>query len=217
MMALRLGALSGILWLVFSLGGLGLLAAGGFNVPSPALAESFGALVSTAPSAQVRIGLYLFTLSTLLLVVFAARVWATLRLAEGSPAWLSNAAFGAALLAAAAGFLFIGVFSGLSVRATRGLDAQTAATLYEVARGGYAVGDRLLAFFGGLASIVILRTNALPRWLGWLGAIAGVLGIVGRAPGLDGAGDLALGLALGAFYLWSLALAFTLLRRDSVT
>ena len=52
--------------------------------------------------------------------------------------------------------------------------------------------------------------------LGWLGAIAGVLGIVGRAPGLESAGELALGLGLGAFYLWSLALAVALLvRRES--
>ena len=142
------------------------------------------------------------------------RVWATLRLAEGEPAWLSTAAFGTALLGAAAGFLLIVVFSGLSVRATRGLDAQTAATLYEVAKGGYAVGDRFLAVFAGLASIVMLRTRVLPRWVGWLGAIAGVLGIVGRAPGPDSVGDLALGLALGALYLWTLAVAVILIRRD---
>ena len=47
-------------------------------------------------------------------------------------------------------------------------------------------------------------------------AIAAVLGIVGRAPGLEATGELALGLGLGAFYLWGLALAVTLLaRRES--
>jgi hypothetical protein len=215
--AMRLGALSGILWLVFSLGGLGLLAAGGFNVPSGSSVDSFAALASAVPPMQVHLGLYLHTLSSLLLVVFAARVWATLRLAERSPAWLSTAAFGAALLAAAGTtFTLNAVFAAIAVRAGHGLDAQTTATLYEVARGGYATGDRLLTLFAGLASIVVLRTRVLPRWLGWLGAIAGVLGIVGRAPGLEAAGELALGLGLGAFYLWSLALAVTLLvRRES--
>ena len=209
----RLGALSGIVYLVFSLGGLGLVAAGGFGVPSGAAPDAFAALASTIPPMQVRFGLYLFTLSSVLLVVFAARAWATLRAAEGSPAWISTAAFGAALLAAAAGFWLNAIFAGFAVRAGHGLDAQSAATLYEVARGGYAIGDRLLTLFAGLASIVVLRTGVLPRWLGWLGAVAGILGIVGRAPGTEALGELALGLALGAFYLWSLVLAVTLLRR----
>lgn len=209
----RLGALSGIAWVVVSLGGLGLIAAGGFNVPTGAPAEAFGALSSTVAPSQVRFGLYLVALSPVLLVVFAARVWATLQAAEGPPAWISTAAFGAALLAAVADFWLDGIFAGLAARAGHGLEAQTAATLYEVARGGYAVGDRLLTFFAGLASIVILRSAALPRWLGWLGAVAGILGILGRAPGLDAVGELALGLALGAFYLWILSLSILLLRR----
>ena len=210
---MRLGALSGILWLLFSLGGLSLVAVGGFNVQGGSAAEAFAALASVSAPAQVRVGLYLSTLGVPLFVVFAARVWASLRAAEGSPAWLSTAAFGAALLANAGAFWLNAIFAGIAVRAGHGLDAPTAATLYEVARGGYAIGDRLLAIFAGLASVVILRTGVLPRWLGWLGAVAGILGIVGRAPGLDVAGELALGLALGAFYLWTLLLAITLLVR----
>ena len=213
-MALRLGALSGILWVLLSLGGLGLVATGGFNVESGATTDAFAGLVSVTPPTQVGLGLYLNTLGSLLLIVFAARVWATLRAAEGSPAWISTAAFGAALLATVGTFFLLNaIFAGIAVRAGHGLDAQTAATLYEVARGGYAISDRLLTFFAGLASIVVLRTGVLPRWLGWLGAIAGVLGIIGRAPGTEALGELALGLALGAFYLWSLVLAVTLLRR----
>lgn len=208
----KIGALAGVLMLPASFGGFLLIGTGGFAAQPGTSVEEVRRIVSVPAPASVSLGLYLDWLGGLLLVIFAARLWASLRKAEGSPAWLSTGAFGAALLADAASFGDKIAFHAIFGRAGGGLDATIATSLYDVAAGSFALFGLFFALFLGLASVVILRTGALPAWIGWLGAAGALIGIIGTAPGLQPIGQAAFPVSL----VWTLAVSLTLLLRHDV-
>lgn len=177
----RLGAVSGILTALLSFGGFMLIGAGGFAVQPGATLEDVAAVVSQQPPPIVSIGLYLDTLGSLAFVLFAARVWATLRLAEGPPAWLSTTAFGSALLAVGASFGDKAAFHAIFSRAGGEIDPSVALTLYDVAAGSFNLFGAFVGLFVAAASVIVIRTAVLPRWLGWLGAVTGLLSVLGAS------------------------------------
>ncbi len=195
-----------------SFGGFVLIGSGGFAAQPGASVDDVAKIVSVPAPPQVFFGLYLDSLGALMLVAFASRVWATLRQAEGSPAWLSTAAFAAALLADAASFGDKIAFHAIFARAGAGLDAQVATSLFDMAAGGFALFGLFFAAFAGLSAMVIVSTRALPTWLGWLGAVVALFGVVGSAPGLQDFGQIAFPLLL----VWVLAMSVTLLLRREI-
>ncbi|MGH3147220.1 MAG: hypothetical protein ACRDTR_15595, partial [Rubrobacter sp.] len=102
---LRLGAACGILGVVLVFVGLGIAAASSPGLVDTTLAvseEEIARAFSSPATVGVWVGLYLQVVAFLLLVVFAARLWSTLRRAEGGTGWVSNVVL-------CAGVLFAGV------------------------------------------------------------------------------------------------------------
>jgi hypothetical protein len=177
----RLAALSGVLSVVLSFGGFMLIASGGFAAQPGAALDEIASVVEREASAQVFIGLYLDMFGSLAFVVFVARVWRTLRLAERDPAWVSIWALGAGLLAVGASFIDKALFFAIFTRAGRGLEPGVAAALFDAAGAAFALFGMFAGLFLAAVAIVVLRSNVLPRWLGWLAAVAAVLSLSGPA------------------------------------
>lgn len=94
---------------------------------------------------------------------------------------VSTTAFGAALLAVAASFVDKTVFSAIFLQSGGGVEPGVAAPLFTVASASFALFSTIAGLFIGLASVVVLQTNVLPRWLGWLGVAVLALSLTGIA------------------------------------
>lgn len=201
------GALCGILSPILSFGGFTLIGVAGFAVQPGASQDDVARIVAQPAPPLAFAGLTLDILGSLAFVLFAGRLWGTLREAEGAPAWLSTSAFGAALLAVAGSFVDKTVFAAIFSQAGRGLDPGVASALYGAASASFGLFSAFAGLFIGLASAVALQTGVLPRWLGWLGIAVLVLSLVGLA--LPGLGLLASPLVL----IWMIVVSLLLLRR----
>lgn len=201
------GALCGILAPLLSFGGFMLIGSTGFAVqPGASLDEVARVVAQPAPPLALA-GLSLDILGSMAFVLFAGRLWGTLRQAEDAPAWLSASAFGAALLAVAGSFIDKTIFAAIFIQAGQGLVPSVATTLYAAAAASFLLFSAFAGLFIGLAALVVLQTGVLPRWLGWLGVVVLALSVVGVA--VVGLGFFAFPLVL----LWLIASSVLLLRR----
>lgn len=201
------GALCGILAPLLSFGGFMLIGSAGFAVRPGASLEEVARVVAQPAPPLAFAGLTLDVLGSLAFVVFAGRLWGTLRQAEGAPAWLSVSAFGAALLAVAGSFVDKTIFAAIFSQAGQGLEPSVATVLYAAVSASFALFSAFAGLFIGLAALVVLQTGVLPRWLGWLGVVVLALSVAGNA--VAGVGFLAFPLVL----LWLIATSLLLLRR----
>src|SRR5712691_10442952 len=101
----RLGAACGIPAVVLSPVGFALISAAGFGGDPTTPREDIARAVARGSGEQVLAGAMVDTLGAVFFVIFAARLWATLRRAEGEPGWLSLACFAGALMAIGASFV----------------------------------------------------------------------------------------------------------------
>ena len=201
------GALCGILAPILSFGGFMLIGSAGFAVQPGATVDEVAGVVRQSAPPLAFAGLFLDIFGSLAFVVFAGRLWGTLRQAEGTPAWLSTSAFGAALLAVAGSFVDKTIFAAIFTLAGGGLEPGVAAALYAAASASFGLFSAFAGLFIGLATVVILQTGVLPRWLGWLGVAVFLLSVAGVAVAEVGF------LAFPVVLVWMIATSILLLRR----
>jgi MFS family permease len=165
-----------------------------------------------------RLSLLLGFLSDVAFLVFLAGLWSRLRREEG-PAGM----FAALVLAAGAAFVALMLISGglhlaLVQYASGGL--HDPALLPALADLNQWVGAAILApsvamFLG--ATLAILTTRALPRWLGWLAAATAVLQLIALAgvfqTTIEGVVAIAAFFGFLLFLVWVLATSVVLLLR----
>ena len=204
------GALCGIFAPILSFGGFTLIGSAGFAVQPGASLDEVARVVAQPAPPLAFAGLSLDILGSLAFVLFAGRLWGTLRQAEGSPAWLSTSAFGAALLAVAGSFVDKTIFAAIFTQAGGGLEPSLAAALYAAASASFGLFSVFAGLFIGLAAAVVLQTGVLPRWLGWLGLVILVLSIAGVVVAEIGL------LAFPLVLIWMIAASLLLLRRPLV-
>jgi hypothetical protein len=176
----RLGAASGLVGVVLGPIGFSLFGstALGDSLNGDSKQSLAAAIAAPAP-AQAFLGNSLDVLSSCLLIVFAARLWARLRRAEGSPGWLSIAALVGFAMGIAASLADKVAYSALAAQAGHGLELQEAITLRDVAMGSANLGFLYIGIlFLGCAAAVGLRANAFPGWLSWGGAAIAVVNLV---------------------------------------
>ena len=98
-------------------------------------------------------------------------------------------------------------------RAGDGLDPQLARTLQDTNNASFYLSFFPLAVLLAAFSIVVIRSGALPKWLGWIAAAVGLAFIVG---GMSGSADLQpewAGLPMILFLLWTVITSVVLMRR----
>jgi hypothetical protein len=180
----RLAAAGGLLGVGLSVGGFAVIGAAGFAAQPGASTQNIARILEGGSPRLAVLGIYIDTLGSLFFILFIARLWATLRQAEGQPAWLSVAAFGAGILMVVAGLGDKVAYYGIVLAADSHLSAEVVAPLYYIVAGSFL----LFQTFGGLflltTGAAVLRTGAMVRWLGWTGVVVGGAAIVlGAVPG----------------------------------
>ena len=170
------GGMSGLASIVLAVVGFGVL---GGTVPK--LGASADAVTKYVARSNVETwtGEYLGLLGLLFYIVFAARLWAILRDAEGGTAWLSATALGASLVWVAV--LMSGDFlSGAAAfyAGRRGLDPTTTGALYDVKHFAELASGAAYAVFLAAVAAVVLWRRVLPVWLGWAAVVVAVATLV---------------------------------------
>ena len=155
----------------------------------------------------VIVGVFVLMFFGLFLLWFASGLRERLRAAEGPDGRLANVAFGGAILCV--GLVWVGAFALAAVPAGISIGGEPAVSNADVARflpqmgfGAILVGG----MFGAVAlieaaSIVIMRTGVLPRWLAYLGFVCGVVLLFGS-----------IFLPMIALPIWLIAAGLALLR-----
>lgn len=205
----QIGAVGGIVFIVLqAIAQLGLQAGGAeprFNAPT----EPIVAFFASKSSQFMEVSTFLSGVSMIGFLWFLGALWATLREAEGEPAWLSLTAVLSGVIAAAVVFAPGGWHLAL-FRMGEGVDPQIARLLFDSGNLGFAnmwffLASLLLAY-----AAVTLQTGVLPRWTGWAGLAIAVALLVARAFWATS------GVVITAyllFELWLFAVSVALLRQ----
>jgi hypothetical protein len=165
---------------------------------------------------------YLLMLATVFFLGFFGYVCVVLRMAEGEPHTLSRIVFGAAVAAASVFLLSPLLSQALMARAATGGDGAVVGMLSDLTALSLIASGIPAILLVGLASVVMLRTRQLPRWLGLLGLLLVVLLLLASAGLLLPVGPLAAGgifttLVFACYLLWELTLSIVLVARVLTT
>ena len=175
-----------------------------FSAPLPDIAAH---LAQHPTPAQVWAGVHLEFLGFLLLVVFIAYLWGVLRRAEGEAGWLSALAFAGGLMSV---FLKVGSFAPMYpilTHAGQPFNPELARALGESNIAAFVLQQPALGLLLLATALIVIRTAALPRWLGYFAALAAALSFVAVV---------VMGMAFPAWLvaqIWLMATSIALLRQ----
>jgi hypothetical protein len=204
-----LGGFTGIAALVLTTSGFGLMVGGGLAFDPTTPTAKIAEFMAKRPPALVPAGIFLDMVGGMFMIVFAVRLWARLRDAEGAPGTLSAIALAGAVLSLAAAAGDKHVFYAMAALAGKGLDPDVARGLVGISSGSFVVFSVYTALLTGGTSAVAFRTNALPRWVAWTGALSAAGSVLtAAAPGTSLTQAL-----FPLFPIWMLGTSIALLRR----
>lgn len=155
---------------------------------------------------------FLFMLQTPFLLLFLAGLNGVLRRVEGGSGALAVAALGSGVamgVILALGWLISGLGVGI---AANGGDAATIKALDGMSPLSLALSTLPRALLLAATSLVLLRSQFAPRWIGWAGLALVLISVVGATTLIIGAMFPVLALGSLLFELWTLALSIALLR-----
>jgi hypothetical protein len=122
----------------------------------------------SSTGSQARIVVVLELIALLLFIPFLGYLYSVLRSAEGEGGWLSATVFGAGLVNIT---IKLGSLGPGFAAQQAGLNPQLHEALDKMNSVAYITTMLPLGVLMAAAAIVILRTRALPRWLGWMAAL----------------------------------------------
>jgi hypothetical protein len=168
----RLQAATGLVFVLLSLIAL-------FSLPPrPAPGAPVNEIASyyTVHSSAVKVADYLFLLGLLFALWFIGYLRTVFTQAEGEPHHLSTLFFGSGVAVVAVGMVFWGMGLALPGQAS---DPGVIKALSEVVAFGISITFLLDFLHVGTASVLVLRTGVLPRWVGVFGAVVAVVQLLG--------------------------------------
>src|SRR5215203_211654 len=178
----RIAAAGGIFFVVLTVLGNDVLGSGGEVPGMTATGAQIGAYLRThPPTAQTWAALYIELLGILAFVFFLGSLWGVLRRAEGEHGPFSAIAFGAGLVSVGVKIASFPAVIAAFYRGQEGLDSQLVAALLDMNGASFVLTWTIDAVLLAATAVVVLRTGALPRWLGWSAAVLSPALLVGVA------------------------------------
>ena len=214
----KYGAVTGILFVLFIVVGFLVV------TPKPpdvsASADEWHSYF-TDETGGIRAGVVLVSISLFFFIWFLGSVSSALRVIEGSPR-LPTVAFGGGIIAVASLFLIATMISTAAFR-PEDTSPELTRALNDVGLMAAVPGIAGICALLGATALVILRSDALPGWLGWLAALAAVAQPLGfgalftdsGAFAADGELALFLPFILGLATLVALSWQLVVLARDA--
>jgi hypothetical protein len=161
---------------------------------------------------------FLAGLASIFFLWFLGSIWSYLRAAEGGTGRLSAVAFAGGIVTMVILLFSLTVNTALADGMAQNADPGTSRAFYALVIQASDLTFFPMVAFTGASALVILRTKALPAWLGWLGAVVAVLSLsrgtaffVESGP-FSSAGMLE-NVGIMAFMLWLLLMSILLVRR----
>jgi hypothetical protein len=146
----------------------------------------------------------LISVALALYVWFLGALRSRLRAAEGGTGPLSGIAFGAGLVTVA-GSAVAGMLTAVAAFRPEETSAELTRALNDAGLIGFGVIAPAAAAFFLATAVVVLRTDALPTWLGWLAVLGAATNVLGLGNLFEDSGafsaDGLLGFTLG-FVVW---------------
>jgi len=185
--------------------------------PSPNVSDPASTVVTTFVQHRDAIftATYIQVVAIIPFFIFLATLRSFLRRAEGVSAFLSPLVFVAGISAGLFVLIHYGVNAALASSATPQSDPALISALHRMGSTIFLLSDPLFATFLAPASLILLRTRALPRWLGWLGLVGAFFFFMNIFSLPDPQGPLGLTGLLGflVFLVWVLAVSIFVFRR----
>jgi hypothetical protein len=168
----RLGAAGGILYVALALTGN---TVGFVEPPAPNASRDAVAAFWAATSATWPLRVSLMLLAFFCFVFFVGSLWDVLRRAEGESSQFAAVALGGGLLTAAVQLgEFPPTYAGIQW-ANSGLDPNIARMLaLDLNGAGFLLSWFTLAILLSATAVVVIRTWALPQWIGWVATVLAV-------------------------------------------
>jgi hypothetical protein len=178
----RIAAAGGIFFVVLTLLGNDVLGSGGEAPGMTASAAQIGAYVRAHPPTVLSwAALYIELVGILAFVFFLGSLWGVLRRAEGERSPFSAIAFGAGLVLVSVKIASFPAAIAAFHRGQEGMDPQLAAALFDMNEVSFVLTWAIVAVLLAATAVVVLRSGALPRWLGWSAAVLSPALLVGVA------------------------------------
>lgn len=160
---------------------------------------------------------YLFGLASIFFLWFIGSLRSHLRRAEEETGRLSAVAFGGGVATLAIVLVGISLSAALAFRVAEA-DPSVAMALFHVGSQAFTLSSFPAVVLVAAASVVIIRTSALPPWLGWLGGLLSLAFLVSGLAVFVESGPLASGgvygyTVFGVFFLWVLLASVLLVQR----
>ena len=209
----RIAAASGIASIVVTFGGFGIHG----GLPSDATAASVQKYVSGVNASTTGLGNYLELLGYLLILVFAAYLYALARASSRDRLhWLNVLGLAAAVTYVAVSGAAIAGQQALVEWSRTGADAKTALGFYILDSDAFTLSFEIVALFAIALGIVLLATGSALRVIGGAAILVGlVLFVTGMVGTMSIQSSIAqIGLLL--FELWVAAVSIYLLIRPAV-
>jgi hypothetical protein len=175
----QLGAMGGIIFLVIQFLAQGLIQVGGAE---PSFDAGTGEIVDFFMNRDLglfKIGSLLSVFSFIAFIWFLGVLLARLQESEEKPAWISLIAFGSGLLSVAV-IIGGGGWELALFRVNESLSPDIARYAFDQGNLAFATYWVALASMMLASSVVIIRYDPLPRWLGWYGLAAALALFIAR-------------------------------------
>ncbi|MGQ0671086.1 MAG: hypothetical protein ACT4PO_15740 [Actinomycetota bacterium] len=209
----RIAAGTGIVWVV-------LTAVGSIiQTNPPGVNDPVGKITSyyVVHRSGILLGEFLIGLGGLFFLWFLGSMWSHFRRAEGEPGRVSAVVFGAGVLTLAVFLVEGSMYTALAYRIAREGDPRIIRAVWDMASVAATFrGYTVAALFAAIA-VVVLRTGALPRWIGGTAVVLGLLQIVRPLGVFANSGPFVLsgafsGIGFALDGIWVLATSFLLVR-----
>jgi hypothetical protein len=174
----RLGAASGLLYVVLTFVASGDNNSPGFNA-TPQEITAWAKSVQLTPSFWI--SPYVHLIGLLFFLVFVAYLWSVLSRAEGEYGWLSATALGSGIVTVVVKLAGYPAAAAAVAGASSGFNPQVLGILWDMDNIAFFITLATQALLLAAAGIVILRAKALPGWLGWSAAVIALV-LLGTLP-----------------------------------
>ncbi|GAC1638665.1 MAG: hypothetical protein NVS9B11_03280 [Candidatus Dormibacteraceae bacterium] len=168
--------------------------------------------MSRPASATSSIGFACVLTGFFLILIFATRLWASLRSATGGPDWLATAGLAGVVFYLGADVTRFMFSDARNLAVGHHLQRAEAVALFDVSNALTPIAWMGIAMFLIPSSLSAVRSRALPAWLAWIGLVIGVANLVWAWLPPGGTSTP----AEDAFILWLIATGVVLIRRSWV-
>jgi hypothetical protein len=210
----QIAAGTGIVWVV-------LTAVGSIiQTNPPGVNDPVGKITSyyVVHRSAILLGEFLIGLGALFLLWFIGSLWSHFRRAEGEPGRVSAIVLGAGVWTLAVFLVEGSLYTALAYKIAGEGDSRITQAVWDVASVAATFRGYTVAVFFAAIAVVVLRTGALPRWIGMSAAVLGLLQVVRPLGVFANSGPFVL---LGAFStigfaldgIWVIAASVLLIRR----